>query len=152
MGLLDLGASVLERLRISLLVPRLAVAVEGEARLCTYDHVPIFVSGAPERPPIARHIDVSLELWNKGHEAVAILEVRRARAAGQDLLDGTEIETHSFSALTLVPGQPKTKASFSLSPAAGQALLADRGHAVEFGLRLGRNGRDRRVKLEIGAA
>jgi len=82
-GVLDLGGSVLDRLRLSALWPRLDVAVEGTARLCTDDHVLVaFVPLEGEwRRTIATHVDVGLALWNKGNRRLAVLEVRNAKAA-----------------------------------------------------------------------
>jgi hypothetical protein len=150
MGIFDAGIGFLERIRVSALIPRLDIAVEGTARLCTDEHIPIYVAGAPDPPPGPLHIDVSLDMWNKGHQRVAVLEQRHARAAGQDLRDGTTLGTGSFTALTLELGEPKTHCYFSLSPFTQDEPLAARaGDRVEFGLRLGRNGRDRHVRLDI---
>jgi hypothetical protein len=150
-GVLDVGVGLLERLRLSALVPGLDIAVEGKARVCTHDRVPIMVIPGPERPPITQHIDVSLRLWmNGGHQQVAVLEERDARAAGQELRDGTEIGTHGFHPFSLEPGATKVDSHFSLSPAKGDPLAVGIGGRVRFGLRLGRNGRDRRVELLIG--
>jgi hypothetical protein len=96
MGIFDAGIGFLERIRVSALIPRLDIAVEGTARLCTDEHIPIYVAGAPDPPPGPLHIDVSLDMWNKRHRRVAVLEQRHARAAGQDLRDGTTLGTGSF--------------------------------------------------------
>jgi hypothetical protein len=151
MGVADTGVGLLEKLRLSVLMPRLEIGVEGSARLCTDDHVPIYVAGV-EHDPIALHIDVSLELWTKGRDRVAILEERGGRAAGQALREGTEIGSGLFRPITLEPGAPKVENWFSLMPLEGGALQAAQGDRVEFRLRLGRNGRDRHVDLEIGPA
>jgi hypothetical protein len=50
----------------------------------------------------------------------------------------------------LEPGDPKTKVYFCLSPvAADEPLAARSGDDVKFILRIGRNGRDRRVSVEV---
>jgi hypothetical protein len=106
--------------------------------------------GAPEPPPGPVHIDVSLDMWNKGHARIAVIELREARAAEQDLRDGTAIGTRPFEPLTLEPGLPKTEVYFSLSPvAADEPLAARSGDDVKFILRVGRNGRDRRVSVRV---
>jgi hypothetical protein len=53
--------------------------------------------------------------------------------------------------LTLEPGTP-VSAYFTLEPADGGTLQAAEGNRLTFGLRLGRNGRDRRVALKVDAA
>jgi len=93
------------------------------------------------------HIDVSLELWTKGTGRIAVLELRDAAAVRQPLKDRRE----PFSPLTLEPGTPKVSADFTLEPANGGTLQAGEGSRLTFGLRLDRNGRDRRVSLEVGA-
>jgi hypothetical protein len=93
------------------------------------------------------HIDVSLELWAKGTRSIAVLELRDAAAVRQPLKDRRE----PFSPLTLEPGTP-VSAYFTLEPADGGTLQAAEGNRLTFGLRLGRNGRDRRVALKVGAA
>jgi hypothetical protein len=92
------------------------------------------------------HIDVSLELWTKGPRRIAVLELRDAAAVRQLLKDRRE----PFSPLTLEPGTP-VSAYFTLEPADGGTLQAGEGNRLTFGLRLGRNGRDRRVALKVGA-
>jgi hypothetical protein len=148
-GVLDLGFGLFDRMRLAALLPQVDVAVEGTARLCTDDHMFVaFIPMEGERPSIAAHIDVSLQLWNKGNRRIAVLEVRNAKAANQALKDGIK----PFSSLTLEPGSPKIEAYFTLSPADGSTLSPSEGDRLEFALRLGRNGRDRRVTLRIGSA
>jgi hypothetical protein len=97
------------------------------------------------RPTV--HIDVSLELWTKGTRRIAVLELRDAAAVRQLLKDRRE----PFSPLTLEPGTPKVSADFTLEPADGATLQGGEGSRLMFGLRLDRNGRDRRVSLKVGA-
>jgi len=90
---------------------------------------------------------VSLELWTKGTLRIAVLELRDAAAVRQPLKDRRE----PFSPLTLEPGTPKVAPDFTLEPANGGTLQAGEGSRLTFGLRLDRNGRDRRVSLKVGA-
>ena len=53
--------------------------------------------------------------------------------------------------LTLEPETPRVSTYFTLEPADGGTLQAGEGSRLTFGLRLGRNGRDRRVALKVGA-
>ncbi len=69
MGLLDFGLNLFGKLRLAAVAPSLDIAVEGSARLCTSDHIPIFVLGAPDPPPGPVHLDVSLRMWNKAPSA-----------------------------------------------------------------------------------
>jgi hypothetical protein len=148
-GILDLGVGILDRLRVSAFIPRLDVAVEGSAQLCTDEHfmvvLPTMEGESPRKTDV--HIDVSLELWTKGTLRIAVLELRDAAAVRQLLKDRRE----PFSPLTLEPGTPKVSADFTLEPADGGALQAGEGSRLTFGLRLDRNGRDRRVSLKVGA-
>ena len=148
-GVLDFGVGILDRLRLSAFIPRLDIAVEGSAQLCTDEHFMVVLptmEGESQRKT-DMHIDVSLELWTKGTRPIAVLELRDAAAVRQPLKDRRE----PFSPLTLEPGTPKVFADFTLEPAEGATLQAGEGNRLTFGLRLGRNGRDRRVALKIGA-
>jgi hypothetical protein len=148
-GVLDLGVGILDRLRLPAFIPRLDIAVEGSAQLCTDEHfmvvLPTMEGESPRNTDV--HIDVSLELWTKGARRIAVLELRDAAAVRQPLKDRRE----PFSPLTLEPGSPKVSADFTLEPANGGLLQAGEGSRLTFGLRLDRNGRDRRVALKIGA-
>jgi hypothetical protein len=148
-GVLDLGVGILDRLRLSAFIPRLDIAVEGSAQLCTDEH--FIVVFHPMEGELRRktdvHIDVSLKLWTKGTRSIAVLELRDAAAVRQLLKDRRE----PFSPLTLEPGTPKVSAYFTLEPADGDTLQAGEGNRLTFGLRLGRNGRDRRMALKVGA-
>jgi hypothetical protein len=148
MGIADTGVGLLERLRLSALLPRMEVGVEGSARRCVADHVG-FSSSGRNPDPIAPHIDISLQLWNKGRERLALLGVRGGRAAAQPLHDGTALGTASFRSIALEPGAPMTESHFCLTPSDDEALRAGPGDRVGFRLRIGRNGRDRHVELEI---
>ena len=129
-------------------MPRLDIGVEGTAKLCTDEHGMFVIIPGGERRTIAQHIDVSLEFWNKGYRGpVALIELRGARAARQPLDDRIE----EFRPLTLEQGSPKKESWFALAPTDGSPLKADEGDWVAFSLRLGRNGRDRRVRFRIGA-
>jgi hypothetical protein len=145
-GVLDLGVGILDRLRLPAFIPRLDIAVEGSAQLCTDEH--FMVVFHPMEGELRRktdvHIDVSLELWTKGTRRIAVLELRDAAAVRQLLKDRRE----PFSPLTLEPGTPKVSADFTLEPADGDTLQAGVGSRLTFGLRLDRNGRDRRVSLK----
>jgi hypothetical protein len=147
-GVLDLGVGILDRLRLSAFIPRLDIAVEGSAQLCTDEHFMVVLP--PMEGELRRktdvHIDVSLELWTKGKRRITVLELRDAAAVRQPLKDRRE----PFSPLTLEPGTP-VSAYFTLEPADDGTLQASEGNRLTFGLRLGRNGRDRRVALKIGA-
>ena len=149
MGLLDHGVGILDWLRLSAFIPRLDTAVEGSAQLCTDEHFMVVLP--PMEGELRRktemHIDVSIELWTKGTRRIAVLELRDAAAGRQLLKDQRE----PFSPLTLEPGTP-VSAYFTLEPADGGTLQAGEGKRLTFGLRLGRNGRDRRVALKVGAA
>ena len=90
---------------------------------------------------------MSLELRTKGTRRIAMLELRDAAAVRQLLKDRRE----PFSPLTLEAGTP-VSAYFTLEPADDGTLQAGEGNRLTFGLRLGRNGRDRRVALKVGAA
>jgi hypothetical protein len=146
---LDLGVGILDRLRLSAFIPRLDIAVGGSAQLCTDEHfmvvLPTTEGESPRKTDV--HIDVSLELWTKGTRRIAVLELRDAAAVRQLLKDRRE----PFSPLTLEPGTPKVSADFTLEPANGATLQAGEGSRLTFGLRLDRNGRDRRVSLKVGA-
>jgi hypothetical protein len=145
---LDLGVGILDRLRLSAFIPRLDIAVGGSAQLCTDEHFMVVLpttEGESSRKTDV-HIDVSLELWTKGTR-IAVLELRDAAAVRQPLKDRRE----PFSPLTLEPGTPKVSADFTLEPANGGLLQAGESSRLTFGLRLDRNGRDRRVALKIGA-
>jgi hypothetical protein len=148
-GVLDLGVGILDRQRLSAFIPRLDIAVEGSAQLCTDEHfmvvLPTMEGESPRKSDV--HIDVSLELWTKGTLRIAVLELRDAAAVRQLLKDRRE----PFSPLTLEPGTPKVSADFTLEPADGATLQAGEGSRLTFGLRLDRNGRDRRVSLKVGA-
>lgn len=148
-GILDLGVGILDRLRLPAFIPRLDIAVEGSAQLCTDEHFMVVLPAmeGESRPKTDVHIDVSLELWTKGTRRIAVLELRDAAAVRQPLKDRRE----PFSPLTLEPGSPKVSADFTLEPANGGLLQAGEGSRLTFGLRLDRNGRDRRVALKIGA-
>jgi hypothetical protein len=149
-GVIDSGLGLLERVRLAAFMPRLDIAVEGSARLCTSEHIGIYFAGAPAPPPGPVHIDVLLDMWNKGHQRVAVIEVRNAQATGQDLRDSTGFGSSRAGELTLEPGAPKTSHHFRLSPSVkDEPLAAHAGDRVTFRLRLGRNGRDRRVGLDI---
>ncbi len=135
MGLLDFGLNLFGKLRLAAVAPSLDIAVEGSARLCTSDHIPIFVLGAPDPPPGPVHLDVSLRMWNKAPSASRSL----SRAAWS-----------AFEPLTLEPGDPMKEVGFTLSPVgADEPLAASSGDQVKFRLRTGRNGRDRRVALSV---
>ncbi len=149
MGVLDFGLGLFGKLRLGAVAPSPGIGVEGTARLCTSDHIPIYVLGAPDPPPGPVHIDVSLRMWNKGSERIAVLEQREARAARQDLRDGAMAAWSSFEPLTLEPGEPKKEVNFTLSPVQDEPLAAAVGDQVEVRLRVGRNGRDRRVALTV---
>jgi hypothetical protein len=146
---LDLGVGILDRLRLPAFIPRLDIAVEGSAQLCTDEHFMVVLPPmeGESRRKTDVHIDVSLELWTKGTRRIAVLELRDAVAVRQPLKDRRE----PFSPLTLEPGTPKVSADFTLEPANGGLLQAGEGSRLTFGLRLDRNGRDRRVALRIGA-
>jgi hypothetical protein len=147
-GFLDLGLGLLDRVRISALMPRVDIGVEGTAKLCTQDHVMVFYlpMGADLNRTIAQHIDVSIELWNKGNRGpVALIELRAAKAARQPLDDRID----PFRPLTLEQGSLKMESYFALAPTDGRPLKAAEGDWVAFSLRLGRNGRDRRVRLRL---
>jgi hypothetical protein len=148
-GVLDLGVGILDRLRLSAFIPRLDIAVKGSAHLCTDEHFMVVLPPMEGelRPKTEEHIDVSLELWTKGTRPIAVLELRDAAAVRQLLKDRRE----PFSPLTLEPGTP-VSAYFTLEPTDGSALQAGEGNRLTFGLRLGRNGRDRRAALKVGAA
>lgn len=145
---LDLGVGILDRLRLSAFIPRLDIAVEGSAHLCTDEHFMVVLppTEGELRRKTEEHIDVSLELWTKGTRRIAVLELRDAAAVRQLLKDRRE----PFSPLTLEPGTP-VSAYFTLEPADDGTLQGGEGNRLTFGLRLGRNGRDRRVALKIGA-
>jgi hypothetical protein len=148
-GVLNLGVGILDRLRLSAFIPRLDIAVEGSAQLCTDEHfieVLLPMEGESGRKTDV-HIDVSLELWTKGTRRITVLELRDAAAVRQLLKDRRE----PFSPLTLEPRTPKVSTYFTLEPADGRSLQAGEGSRLTFGLRLGRNGRDRRVALKVGA-
>jgi hypothetical protein len=147
-GFLDLGVGILDRLRLSAFIPRLDIAVEGSAHLCTDEHFMVVLPPMEGelRRKTEEHIDVSLELWTKGTRRIAVLELRDAAAVRQLLKDRRE----PFSPLTLEPGTP-VSAYFTLEPADDGTLQGGEGNRLTFGLRLGRNGRDRRVALKIGA-
>jgi hypothetical protein len=147
-GVRDLGVGILDRLRLPAFIPRLDIAVEGSAQLCADEHFMVALpptEGEP-RSKTDVHIDVSLELWTKGTRRITVLELRDAAAVRQLLKDQRE----PFSPLTLEPGTP-VSADFTLEPADGGTLQAGEGNRLTFGLRLGRNGRDRRVALKVGA-
>ena len=84
-GVLDLGVGILDRLRLSAFIPRLDIAVEGSAQLCTDEH--FMVVFLPMEGELRRktdvHIDVSIELWTKGTRRIAVLELRDAAAVRQ---------------------------------------------------------------------
>ena len=148
-GVLDLGVGILDRLRLPAFIPRLDTTAESSAQLCTDEHfmVVLHPMEGESRRKTDVHIDVSLELWTKGTRRIAVLELRDAAAVRQLLKDRRE----PFSPLTLEPGTPKVSADFTLEPADGATLQAGEGSRLTFGLRLDRNGRDRRVSLKVGA-
>jgi len=81
-GVLDLGVGILDRLRLPAFIPRLDIAVEGSAQLCTDEHFMVVfhpMEGESRRKTDV-HIDVSLELWTKGTRRIAVLELRDAAA------------------------------------------------------------------------
>jgi hypothetical protein len=147
-GVLDLGVGILDRLRLSAFIPRLDIAVEGSAQLCTDEHfmevLPPMEGELGGKTDV--HLDVSLELWTKGTRRITVLELRDAAAVRQPLKDRLE----PFSPLTLEPGT-EVSTDFTLEPADGRSLQASEGSRLTFGLRLSRNGRDRRVALKVGA-
>ena len=104
-GVLDLGVGILDRLRLPAFIPRLDIAVEGSAQLCTDEHfmVVILPMEGESRRKTDVHIDVSFELWTKGTRRIAVLELRDAAAVRQLLKDRRE----PFSPLTLEPGTPE---------------------------------------------
>ncbi|MEX0983911.1 MAG: hypothetical protein WD096_02555 [Actinomycetota bacterium] len=148
MGLLETALGFFQRLRLSPLLPGLDVAVEGAALICTREHMYVSLTGIPD-PQGPPHIDVEMDVWNKGHHPVSLIEVWHATAKGQALEDGSHFGTSRFQPLTLEPAGLKNEVYFALSPRDDEALVAQAGDQVEFSFRLGRNGRDRRVKLLI---
>jgi hypothetical protein len=61
--------------RPSWLFPSLGIGAEGAAWLCTSDHLPIYVLGAPPPPPAPLHVDVRLRLRNKTQVPITVLGV-----------------------------------------------------------------------------
>jgi hypothetical protein len=124
-----------------------------DAQRCTTGQVTVRVMPCTEwirKGPARREISVRTpdgtnRVVGQRPDAVDLLD---HRAAEQHLRDGTGLGTSPFQPLTLEPGEPKTECYFSLSPSTSDEPLAVRsGDRVEFRLRVGRNGRDRRVAI-----
>jgi hypothetical protein len=153
MGFLELGVGLLQRLRLSRLWPSFEIQAEGSAALCSSHHVLVrFVpmDGPVRDRPVARHLDISLELLTKGRERVALVKLLGAKAAGQEIREGSEGAGSGFQALSLEPGTPPVTSYFQLQAPEGEELRAGPGDEVFFRIRLGRNSRPLPVSLPIG--
>lgn len=139
---------VASRARLPWLFPRLGVGAEGEAWLCTSDHVPILVLGAPPRPPAPLHIDVELRLWNKAPAPITVFELLRAEAAGEVLGWREPGYLGAFEEATLDVGGRRTRNRFELRPPDGEELRARPRDRLTLKLRTSR-GRPLRVTLGI---
>ncbi len=125
-----------------------SVAVDGRARLCTQDRVPIHVLGAPPRPPAAEHVDVILQLWNKSRAPISVFSIYDAEAAGQSLQPEQPGYIGSFTEVVLTADGVRSAQHVQLRPPKGETLRARVGADVGFRIRTSR-GRPRRVSLEV---
>ena len=102
-------------LGLSWIIPNLGIGHSGTARLCTSDHLPIYVAGI-ESPPGPLHIDVAMKLWNKTDRPLTIFEPRRTRAAGQVLEWEEPGYMGPFKEATLSPDGARVDEAFRVDP------------------------------------
>src|SRR5438270_284197 len=98
MGLSDTGFGWF----LGLIDRRTRIGHQGSAKLCDFDHIPIAFSGedwSRRRQPL--HLDIQVDLWNKGRERVTLLSGGRAKLGGQELVQGAESFGATFEGVTL---------------------------------------------------
>jgi hypothetical protein len=107
-------AAVAHRARDAWSYFRTGVKVEGQAWLCSNEHLQVWVSGMPVKQ-VPQHVDVELRFWNRRGPRVTVSEIADARIPlfGLVLADGAWPE---FKPLTLEPGDPPLEANFVLVP------------------------------------
>jgi len=140
--------SAIQRLRLSWLFPGLLIAGEGEAHLCTDEHIPIYVSGSTP-PPRPLHLDVQLKLWNRaGTQPITVFELKGSEAANQQLTPGQGGFAAYFEEATLEPSGRRVQQYFRLDPPDGEELRAQVGDEVTFRIRASR-GRPRSFQIPV---
>jgi hypothetical protein len=147
-GLLDLAVSILGRFRLPRIVPSTEIAARGSAKLRRSEHLGIYFVGMEKRL-VAPHLDISLELLTKGHEPVALVDLAGAKAADQELRQGSEVGGRDFTPLSLEPGKPWVDSWFQLQAPEGEELRAGPGDDVAIRFQLGRNSRPLPVRLRV---
>lgn len=148
MELSSLFGSILDRIRLSSLFPGLAIALEATVKLCTGEHIPIFVLGGPPAPPAPLHVDVTLRIWNRGQHPITVFEVLPGEAAGQVLVPDQPGYLGAFEEVTLEVGGRRSEQRVRLRPPEGQPLAAQAGDRLRFTLKVSR-GRPRRATMRI---
>lgn len=137
------------RLRLSAIAPALAMGVEGEARLCTFDHDAPMILPGPPIPRAPLHLDVEVKLWNRGVQSFTVFEVRNPRAAGQSVVPVPTGYRGALREVTLESSGNREQDSFRLNAPDGTELVAKPGDLLTFKFRTSRPGRWRRVELEF---
>jgi hypothetical protein len=84
-----------------------------------------------------------------GAERVAIIAVENPTARGQHLTGGSPVGGHEFQPVSLDPGSVPETTYFDLQTIDGSDITAEPGEEVHFTLRLGKRGRDLRVRVPI---
>jgi hypothetical protein len=136
-----------EWLGLSWIFPSLGIGYNGTARLCTSDHVPIYVAGV-EHAPGPLHVDVDMKLWNKTARSLTIFEPRGARATGQSLEWEEAGYIGSFKEATLHPDGGRVDEDFRVDPPHGDELVARAGDKLTVDLSRNR-GRRLRVRFTV---
>jgi hypothetical protein len=112
--------------------------LEGDAWLCTYDHLPLVSWGSsPSRETAPLHVDVQIDLWNRSPQLATVIGIQRATVNGQRLV---ESDLDALEDVTLEPGGPRERRSFALARRDGAPVNAKPGDTLELRLRLTRGG------------
>jgi hypothetical protein len=146
-SLVDQGLRFGEWLGLSWILPSIGIGYSGSAKLCTSDHMQIFVSGL-EPPPAPLHIDVDMKLWNKTPRSLTVFEPRRAKAAGQVLEWEEPGYMGAFKEATLSPDGARVDEDFRVDPPGDDELLARAGDKLTVDLTRNR-GRRLRVRFTV---
>lgn len=102
----------------------------ASARLCTQSHLLIYVGGAPD-PPVARHVDVELELHKRRGAPISVFELERAELNGEELHEVWS----DFRPVTIEAGQPPVTSDLSLGHRDDRPVEASPGDRVKLSFR-----------------
>jgi hypothetical protein len=132
---------------------RASLGIGGEAKICDHDHIPIYIPGEDlSRRTQARHVDVELRVWNKGHEPFSLMPTVEARGKGQALQPGSKISSRKFPGVELPVGGLPQAVRFYLRPLDGEPLTIQVGERITLVLTPTRGRRKRRVRVPVTAA